>query len=187
MALTPEMFRGLETDIKDIGESGNLDKIIYPRYGAPYKSLPMVSRLFQEMIATGYLVIDDLQDAINIALEAGAGAAGWTADLVTYNNQTQAQFNDKYSKFKQTETGAIERDLSVRARDIQYADDYATLQQAVDAKRSSTIALELGIKQYTLTSTLNISQYAYIQGKGFYSRIKCSRINYTRFRHPLVL
>ncbi|MFH4130771.1 hypothetical protein WAI76_22580, partial [Acinetobacter baumannii] len=78
--------------------------------------------------------------------------------------------NDKYGKFKQPETGSIERDLSVRARDIQFADDYATLQQAVDAKRSSTIALELGIKQYTLTSTLNISQYAYIHGKGFYSR-----------------
>ncbi|MDM9634199.1 hypothetical protein QU910_06990, partial [Acinetobacter baumannii] len=48
MALTPETFRDLETDIKDIGESGNLDKIIYPRYGAPYNSVPRAIRLMME-------------------------------------------------------------------------------------------------------------------------------------------
>ncbi|MDC5422423.1 hypothetical protein NRA68_07190, partial [Acinetobacter baumannii] len=95
MALTPEMFRGLETDIKDIGESGNLDKIIYPRYGAPYKSLPMLSRLFEAMIASGYLAINDLQTAIDIALEAGAGANGWTADLVVDGDKTQKQINEE--------------------------------------------------------------------------------------------
>ncbi|MDC5366802.1 hypothetical protein NRA53_16040, partial [Acinetobacter baumannii] len=103
MALTPEMFRGLETDIKDIGESGNLDKIIYPRYGAPYKSLPMLSRLFEAMIASGYLAINDLQTAIDIALEAGAGANGWTADLISYNGNTQSNFNDDVNrKFSNT-------------------------------------------------------------------------------------
>ncbi|EOY5000813.1 hypothetical protein ACP5IW_003879, partial [Acinetobacter baumannii] len=100
MALTPEMFRGLETDIKDIGESGNLDKIIYPRYGAPYKSLPMLSRLFEAMIASGYLAINDLQTAIDIALEAGAGANGWTADLVVDGDKTQKQINEEQNERK---------------------------------------------------------------------------------------
>lgn len=112
------------------------------------------------------------QDADNVRY--GSKTQKEVNDDQKLTNDQQALFNEKFNKFKQPEAGGVERDLSVRARDIQFADDYATLQQAVDAKRSSTIALELGIKQYTLTSTLNISQYAYIQGKGFYSRIKCN-------------
>lgn len=41
--------------------------------------------------------------------------------------------------FTQNEPGAVERDLLDKVRDIQNANDYATLQEAVDAKRSSTI------------------------------------------------
>lgn len=76
-------------------------------------------------------------------------------------------------RFIQNEAGALERDLLDKIRDIQNADDYSTLQAAVDAKRNSTITLNLGLKQYTLQSKLNLSQYAYIYGQGFYSRIKC--------------
>ncbi|NUF85127.1 hypothetical protein [Acinetobacter seifertii] len=92
--ITEEKMQNLDRDIKDIGEAGNEDKIINPRYGLPFKSLPMLSRLFDAMIATGYAVIEDLQAAIDIALEAGAGAAGWTADLISYQGGTQRQFND---------------------------------------------------------------------------------------------
>ncbi|MDC5499828.1 hypothetical protein OHX04_15585, partial [Acinetobacter baumannii] len=74
--ITEEKMRNLDRDIIDIGEANNEDKIINPRYGSPFKSLPMLSRLFEAMIASGYLVIDDLQAAIDIALEAGAGASG---------------------------------------------------------------------------------------------------------------
>lgn len=81
---------------------------------------------------------------------------------------------DELSEFTQPESGFIERSMLDKVRDVQNADDYATLQQAADAKRSSTISLNLSTKQYTLTTPLNISQYAYIQGKGFYSRIKCN-------------
>lgn len=111
-------------------------------------------------------------EAIEIAAAAGAGANGWTADLVAYNNQTQAQFNDKYSKFKQIETGAIERDLSVRARDIQYVDDYSSLQSAFNAKRTDTIDIKIGKKQYILSSPLSISSYHFIEGAGFNSDLK---------------
>ncbi|MFA3129905.1 hypothetical protein KWG22_18055 [Acinetobacter pittii] len=95
MALTPETFQNLERDIEDTGKAVNTDSLVDPRYGLPFKSLPMVSRLFEAMIASGYLAIDDLQTAIDIALEAGAGAAGWTADLVSYDGQTQTIFNNK--------------------------------------------------------------------------------------------
>ncbi|HDJ7834076.1 TPA: hypothetical protein PRO12_001869, partial [Acinetobacter baumannii] len=83
MALTPETFKNLERDIDDTGKAVNSDSIITPRYGLPFKSLPMLSRLFEAMIASGYLAIDDLQTAIDIALEAGVGGAGWTDLLVT--------------------------------------------------------------------------------------------------------
>ncbi len=99
MALTPETFQNLERDIEDTGKAVNTDSVVDPRYGLPFKSLPMVSRLFEAMIASGYLAIDDLQTAIDIALEAGAGAAGWTADLISYSGTTQKEFND-LSKFK---------------------------------------------------------------------------------------
>lgn len=76
--------------------------------------------------------------------------------------------------FTQDELGAVERGLLDKVRDIQNANDYATLQEAVNAKRSSTITLDLGAKLHTLQSTLNLSQYAYVFGHGFYSRIKCN-------------
>ncbi|MDC5277535.1 hypothetical protein OHW85_18560 [Acinetobacter baumannii] len=103
MALTPEVFRDLERDIADTGKAVNVDAEVNPRYGLPFKSLPMLSRLFEAMIASGYLVIDDLQAAIDIALEAGAGASGWTADLIAYNGDTQSNFNDNVNrKFSNT-------------------------------------------------------------------------------------
>lgn len=92
--LTPEDFRNAQRDLRDTGKGVNEDIIVYPRYGLPFKSLPMMSRLFEELIAGGYTSIDDLRAAIDIALEAGAGSAGWTADLISYSGTTQKEFND---------------------------------------------------------------------------------------------
>ncbi|TPS37273.1 hypothetical protein FJV04_10175, partial [Acinetobacter baumannii] len=86
MALTPETFRNLERDIDDTGKAVNIDDIINPRYGQPFKSLPMLSRLFEAMIASGYVAIEELQTAIDIALEAAVGAAGWTDQLIVSKN-----------------------------------------------------------------------------------------------------
>ncbi|ELY5689589.1 hypothetical protein ACTZ9G_003267 [Acinetobacter baumannii] len=89
-----------KTDAKDLGEcvNGNETGIVTPRYGNPYPTLPMLSRLFEAMIAAGYLRIDDLQSAIDIALAAGAGAAGWTASLVLdKSGKTQQYLNDNLS------------------------------------------------------------------------------------------
>ncbi|MGO1158724.1 hypothetical protein ACTL4S_07900 [Acinetobacter lwoffii] len=82
-------------DVKSLGEAANEVKIVTPRYGAPYKSVPMLSQLFEAMLQTGMVKLDDLQNAINVALAAGAGANGWTADLVEYDGSTQKLFNDQ--------------------------------------------------------------------------------------------
>lgn len=97
--ITEEKMKNLDRDILDIGEANNEDKIINPRYGQPFKSLPMLSRLFEEMIASGYVTINDLQEAIDIALAAGAGSAGWTTDLVVDGTETQRVVNDKTIQF----------------------------------------------------------------------------------------
>lgn len=46
--LTPETFANIERDADDIGKTPNIDALIVPRYGAPYKSFPMVSREGEE-------------------------------------------------------------------------------------------------------------------------------------------
>lgn len=42
--LDPVDIANVKIDLEHIGEGGNEDKIVTPRYGLPYKSLPMVSR-----------------------------------------------------------------------------------------------------------------------------------------------
>ncbi|HCW3964633.1 TPA: hypothetical protein OXK91_003878, partial [Acinetobacter baumannii] len=54
----------------------------------------------EAMIAAGYLRIDDLQSAIDIAAAAGAGANGWTADLVVDGDKTQKQINEEQNERK---------------------------------------------------------------------------------------
>lgn len=88
-------------------------------------------------------------------------------------NNEQITFNDKYSKFKQQEVGAVERDLSVRSRDNQHADDYATIQDAFNAKRFSTTILELGFGTKTLTAPLSLTANHQIKGKGEMSLVAC--------------
>ncbi|MDC4536863.1 hypothetical protein NQ761_09995, partial [Acinetobacter baumannii] len=42
--LTPEKFENLNRDIEDTGKAINIIGIITPRYGEPFKSLPLVSK-----------------------------------------------------------------------------------------------------------------------------------------------
>ena len=79
-------------DISDLGLSINTDGIITPRYGAAYDSLPKVIR---EMIEQKNLKLAELQLAIDTAVAAGVGAAGWYSYLVVHDNgETQKQIND---------------------------------------------------------------------------------------------
>lgn len=130
------------------------------------------------------IYIKDLGNYRYDALTTSWVKAYQDADNVRYGSKTQKQvnddqtlFNDKYNKFKQPETGASERDLSVRARDVQYADDYSSLQNAFNAKRSSTTVLKLGLKPYIISGSLSLTAYHYIEGSGFNSDVRFSGTN----------
>lgn len=79
-------------DCSTIQEAVNEVKIVSPRYGEDFKSLPMIS-------AEGQVQLAQLQEAIDIAAAAGAGANGWTAQLILdKSGKTQQQVNDKIFK-----------------------------------------------------------------------------------------
>ncbi|EKB37800.1 SGNH/GDSL hydrolase family protein [Acinetobacter baumannii] len=63
--ITEEKMQNLNTDIKDTGEAVNEDKVIYPRYGLPFFSLPMVSRLGQERFASAIQKIENIGGIIS--------------------------------------------------------------------------------------------------------------------------
>ncbi|MDV7446177.1 hypothetical protein R4514_05330 [Acinetobacter baumannii] len=81
---------------------------------------------------------------------------------------------DEVGKFTQPETGFTTRTSLNKMRDIQNSEDYTTPQDAFNAKRSSTTALSLALKEYSLTGPLSLTAYHYIQGKGFNSGYKFS-------------
>lgn len=65
--ITEEKMQNLDTDIQHAGESVNEDKIINPRYGLPFLSLPMVSRLGQEAYASAIQKIENMGGYISAA------------------------------------------------------------------------------------------------------------------------
>lgn len=78
--VTKQELEAAKIDVKDIGEAVNESKVITPRYGQPFNSLP--------------LALANLADAIQIASAAGAGAAGWTDLLVQLQDgSTQRALN----------------------------------------------------------------------------------------------
>ena len=86
MTLNPSKIISLQElkdakeDAKDLGDALNKKQVIIPRYGNPFNSLP--------------LELDNLAKAIQIALAAGAGAAGWTDSLIqTWSGRTQESKN----------------------------------------------------------------------------------------------
>ena len=207
-------------DIDDIGKAVNESAIVTPRYGAPFKSIPMIEAEAQGKInewqdAINTITVNNGVPALSVSTANGenqqdindysgakwrnkAGGYDLNARVILDNgdivkstvagNTTnpnvdmtgwvnfeadQQVFNNKYSKFKQLEAGAVERDLSVRARDNQHADDYATIQDAFNAKRFSTTVLELGFGTKTLTAPLSLTANHQIKGKGELSLISC--------------
>ena len=69
--------------------NGPADTRVKPRIGPEMWTLATINSLVQQ----GQIKISDLSEAIQIALAAGAGSAGWTADLVADGNQNQAEIN----------------------------------------------------------------------------------------------
>lgn len=69
--------------------NGPADTRVKPRIGPEMWTLATINSLVQQ----GQIKISDLSEAIQIALAAGAGSAGWTANLVADGNQTQKEIN----------------------------------------------------------------------------------------------
>lgn len=99
--LSKSDFDAIKRDIEDAGKTVNTDAVIEPRYGDQYKSFPMLSRLFQAMLDQGLLDLDELNQVIQIAAAAGAGANGWTDLLIqTANGGTQREINENQNDRK---------------------------------------------------------------------------------------
>lgn len=124
--LTKKKLEDADIDVGHAGEAVNTKRVIHPRYGEPFKSIPLVAEEGEAKItqaaqtitnATASIVsqknqasevisqaesdvataaadvhqrgnqeIANLQNAIDIAAAAGAGANGWTAGLVKLNS-----------------------------------------------------------------------------------------------------
>lgn len=69
--------------------NGPADTRVKPRIGPEMWTLATINSLVQQ----GQIKISDLSEDIQIALAAGAGSAGWTANLVADGNQTQKEIN----------------------------------------------------------------------------------------------
>lgn len=80
--LTDQDFQNAKIDIEDIGQSVNESMVITPRYGAPYKSIP--------------LIVSEFQDAINtIVINDGVPALA----VIDASGKTQQAINDEVSSF----------------------------------------------------------------------------------------
>lgn len=65
--IDPVDIANAKIDLEHIGEGGNEDKVVTPRYGIPFKSLPMVSRLGQEGFTAAIQKIEDMGGYISAA------------------------------------------------------------------------------------------------------------------------
>lgn len=124
--LTKKKLEDADIDVGHAGEAVNTKGVIHPRYGEPFKSIPLVAEEGEAKItqaaqtitnATASIVsqknqasevisqaesdvataaadvhqrgnqeVANLQNAINIAAAAGAGANGWTDQLILMSN-----------------------------------------------------------------------------------------------------
>lgn len=89
MSFNRQTFDNLERDISDTGEAVNECKIITPRYGPAFKSIPLVAE-------EASVKVRELSSAIDTALAAGAGEAGWTSDLISFGKYNQTQINNAF-------------------------------------------------------------------------------------------
>lgn len=154
----PEDIVNIRRDLKDTGKGVNEDVIVEPRYGQPFKSLPMVSRLFEAMIAAGYLAVDDLKEVIDIAAAAGAGENGWTADLIAYAGGNQRQFNDAQKGFNSYQTDIVNFETfnipEKYGADINAADNSVALQAWLNSGKLIHFRPD---RIYKHSETLNLS------------------------------
>ncbi|MES5689895.1 hypothetical protein U2E19_18350, partial [Acinetobacter baumannii] len=91
--ITRQELVDAQYDAETLGEciNGPSNTKVTSRLGRTYWTLATIDYL----VSLGLIKIDDLQSAIDIAAAAGAGANGWTDQLiVTSDGKTQKQWND---------------------------------------------------------------------------------------------
>ncbi|MGR6842875.1 hypothetical protein [Acinetobacter baumannii] len=124
--ITRQELVDAQYDAETLGEciNGPSNTKVTSRLGRTYWTLATIDYL----VSLGLIKIDDLQDAIDIAAAAGAGANGWTDQLiVTSDGKTQKQWND----FNKNQFLLVESYLS---GSTDYIDD------ALDAIKSELVA-----------------------------------------------
>jgi len=125
MPFTQQTINDFAQDVATAGEAVNDDAIVTPRYGSSFKSLPMLSRLFEA--------------AIDIAAAAGAGANGWTAQLIVDSSgKTQQEINNLQAETNRSKLVSV-FDFMTMQQFKQWKDNQSTynvtfaLQAALDA------------------------------------------------------
>lgn len=88
--ITDQDFLNAKVDIKDIGESTNEKKVISPRYGDDYKSIPLISAEFDQKNEAAQITINEWGNAIEeITLTSLPSLA-----VTTPSGKTQQGVND---------------------------------------------------------------------------------------------
>lgn len=120
--------------------NGPANTKVKSRLGCEYWTLATIDAL----VENGLIKIDDLQDAIDVAAAAGAGANGWIASLVVDSSgKTQQEVNNQ---------------LNARTY---YIEDFGASESATPAQNSAAIqaaflALSNGDKLYQASSLIEI-------------------------------
>lgn len=83
--LTDQDFQNAKIDIEDIGQSVNESMVITPRYGAPYKSIPMLSAEAQVEINNWLAAIQLITQEDGVPALAVSDASGLTQQDINNN------------------------------------------------------------------------------------------------------
>ena len=101
--VTAQELENAKIDARTIGESVNENKIVTPRYGAPFKSMPMIAEEMQSVIGT---II-----AGGVPASIVADASGLSQQQV--NNNNESALSDRYTKSESDNLLDDKADLSV--------------------------------------------------------------------------
>ena len=124
--VTRQELEAAKIDVKHAGEAVNAKKVITPRYGNSFKSIPLLAEELQQILNNKDLEasqkLQALQGAINVALAAGAGAAGWTDKLIAMSSGGTL---DQFAENQKTVSEKVRRE-NVSVWDFFTSSEYMT-------------------------------------------------------------
>ena len=165
--LTEKDFANAKRDIDDIGKSINTESIINPRWGKQFKSIPLIANEGQSRIT-------ELNNAINQAAAAGAGANGWTDQLVlTWSGRSQEQRNkdqinlSDYKKPSNTYTQALQDAINYNPKRCIHVSSGVYELSSVNIPHSISFMCEQGVV-FKRGNNLDIRQGAWNDGTAMF-------------------